>query len=303
MERPLPIPAVRVHRIDAVGEGTKRPLRRRRLQRIADHPFGMTRLPHRCVELCLMSPQSGTETLAGVLRRVSPGHVIVVHSRGESTLETGPSLNLAFEPVPLNDAEYTLKELVHDAGADAPSGQLARTIERADALHTPDAESCNRLRSPAVWAKFLLFSALFLGLIFAFFTYLTFVAVPLVLIATGWALLVGAKRLTAHRNWWVVPGGLIYREHRLWRRECTGGLVTRVTSPLYVNRHPESRIGAVVDRGVVLTFPLSGETIPALVQAWRWKTEPPTEAEVSALLGLNSGVRVFKRPSERHLEG
>ena len=113
-----------------------------------------------------------------------------------------------------------------------------------------------------------------------------------ILLAAG----VGLSGLTAFlnlmsgRTWWAVPGGLIYREHRLWRSQCKGGLITRHTSPLFLDSL--SGFGAVLDGDRVLRFPVTHVNAFWVLSAWKSRLPPPTrEAALAFVDAVDSDGR------------
>jgi hypothetical protein len=73
-------------------------------------------------------------------------------------------------------------------------------------------------------------------------------------------------RLVVERRWWLVPGGLVYREVRAWRKEIGVRRITPDDSSLLLDWR--SNTGLVLDRGKPCWFPCNAASASVVVAGW-----------------------------------
>lgn len=212
-----------------------------RLERIAARADAVTRLPHRLVELAyreyarqlIQVPWKFTERISDILSRAPRGIAVVV-VRGRKALIPRPvSTGVAFEPCEVKEPTPQLLALLSRTW---PESNSPDTGDEADRL-LPGSESrgraltwarLTRLIPDVIWCGFFGLM-LFQGMLHNDWKLLllaTWAVAPLLTIRIG--------RLLGGRTWWVVPRGLMYREHRLWRKEVRVRMITRATASLIV---------------------------------------------------------------------
>lgn len=91
------------------------------------------------------------------------------------------------------------------------------------------------------------------------------------------------------RTWWLVPGGVVYRDHRLWRKGVSVGLLTPCSSSLVVDMDGAAYF---TDRGRLrccswgLGDPdADARALAALLAAWLSRARTPTREEILAFMG------------------
>jgi hypothetical protein len=90
--------------------------------------------------------------------------------------------------------------------------------------------------------------------------------------------------LFAERRWWVVPGGLVCRSFRFWRRGLELEVFTPEDTPLLVDAR--SGRGYVVKEGRVRWFPCQQWVAWLVVAAWISQARRPTPDELRSFIGV-----------------
>jgi len=85
--------------------------------------------------------------------------------------------------------------------------------------------------------------------------------------------------LIGGRHWWVVPGGIVSVDHRLWRSQRDVRGYRSANTPLFVD-YSESK-GYVLFRGRLATIPANW----TLLAAWLSTARSPTDEEILAFVG------------------
>jgi len=92
-----------------------------------------------------------------------------------------------------------------------------------------------------------------------------------------------ARSLVDPRRWWLVPGGIVYREARSWRKKMKVGMVTPENSPLFV--HYEEGYALVRVNTMTLRIGCPDWTGWCVMAAWMSTAARPTKEEVLAFFG------------------
>jgi hypothetical protein len=272
----------------------RRPRRGARLDDLARRPDAPRRAPHRLVERVFRHERrrrAFERNLTEVLRCIPPGWVIVINSIWKSNPPAPVPTALVFEPVDLYEPDDALCQLAqsgypepeHDATVSESDPALFRRIRRglraaARRMHTRSRPipSWLVLGLPIIWSYQLIRRPDWFNLI--------------VLVGMLGPLLVRVSRgLLAGRDWWLVPGGIAWRKHRLWRRSVEVGLVTRRDAPLVVDLTGTAYTVAG-GRLCRFRFPHAGTEwfvwgMAAFLVAWVCTARTPTREEVLAFMG------------------
>jgi len=231
------------------------------------------------VEKALHMRTASPRRMKRLLSKLAPGDAVMLNwPRGKDVLR--PAANeIPFEPIDLDndhDGQLSLMLLnVQEQG----EGQVQELLEDGDEEdHT----------APHIWevVKSVFWVLWMIGglgyLIRELITAggLTSV-IPLVLILGGF-LALWVMPLIAERKWWLVPGGVICRESRLWRRGHRAELITPAQSPLIIDMRSEM-VYLLHGRSIRSYACLDG-TAWAVAAGWMSRARTPTMAEVRAFL-------------------
>lgn len=85
------------------------------------------------------------------------------------------------------------------------------------------------------------------------------------------------------RRWWLVPGSIVYREARSWRKKMQVGMVTPENSPLFV--HYEEGYALVRVNTMTLRIGCPDWTGWCVLAAWISTAARPTKEEILAFFG------------------
>lgn len=271
-----------------------------RLKHLMLHPRVPDRLPHRIVEHAIRSRIFTKRSLHGVLRTIKPGTVVVANGFCRDEFPRPRSNSIPFEPRDLRRDYADLWELmsanVEAQGLCDVGKYAARVYEqpfendrsKTDETGRPTIIAAGRAALPSVFS-----ASVFVFLFYMFWIGWISIA-PLFFIALGVLLLSSLGPLAAfywERRWWVVPGGLIYREHAFWRRRMRAGRTISNETPLFVDLAGNN--GLILGGDQVLSFRFnSWEAGWALVAAWISTARPPTDEEVLAFLGRDAKLPI-----------
>lgn len=244
-------------------------LRQQRLESLCHRPEFNQRYPHRNLELAFRSEKTSGRHMRKLLSRFLPGDVCIITSPGVGR-SSPERRDLAFEPIDLEAEEET--EALAEAGYDPAVGDGGNTDE-AGATE----------KSLPFWKVDVDGWLDWIGLIVLLFIMIrTGVRNP-VLLCVMTALL-GIRfygRLVYERRFWMVPGGILFREARAWRRGLRIGSILRADSALVIDSvHIQSY---TLHEGRVLRLPCAG---PPLLVAWLSTARPPTPSEVAEFFGV-----------------
>ncbi len=258
-------------------------VRRRRLAAVEQHPQGASRFPHRVLEAAWYRRQGVSAAVASKLRRCPPGCVILVNYPGPGDTIPPIPADRAFEPVDIGDETELWALLELSQGAPIP-----KTTPPEGADSSSDVRPAWRRILGALWSV-MSQTASVAGLLFW----------PVLLLLEAWRadglerafylgiilILVGIpvlRGLLVERRWWLVPGGLVYRENRVWRKRTELKLFTPATTPLLLNWWSDA--GFVVDGPRIRRFECGELAAWVTVAAWRSPGRTPTLEELRVLL-------------------
>jgi hypothetical protein len=271
-------------------------VRHDRLTRLAGRKGADQRLPHIGVELAyrrqderaFQRPRGLTDELRQVLTQCGPGWTIVVR-RGRTTFPPLPTpTDAGFEPLNVAEPSEQLDSLLRTSYAepDLPGDLRFRT----DGSWSRTAPATRRWRSLAARAGLVARWAAF-----AFMLYImlhprnTPGGGDYRIVVVGFLLLTLLAGLAAGRTWWLVPGGVVYRDHRLWRKGVRVGLITRRDSSVIIDLSGQAYF-AWRDR--LVAYAWGGQkpaqragASAALLAAWLSRARIPTREEVLAFMG------------------
>jgi len=107
-------------------------------------------------------------------------------------------------------------------------------------------------------------------------------ALPIALFVV-WAFGIWVYPLFRERCWWLVPGGLICSEFRLWRRHSEIKLFTAADTPLFLDA--QTGRGSLLDHGHIIFFPCPAAISWIVAAGWISNAQTPSLGEVRAFLG------------------
>lgn len=256
-------------------------LRTERLSTLRTYERTMHRLPQRLVEHCLRQRYVGARRIGRCLRSHVPGRTFVILRRdGESFVPPGP-LEISFEPISTLEADERTAFV---------SGQHALHDDEESEAYGDGAKHRPGHRTMREWVQGV--ARVTMALIGVAYFAITLVRVfqnPIErIIGLVLLLLLGAVALVPlfwQRRWWIVPGGLVFREDRFWNRQARWGRITPSDSPFLMDWRMET--GYVVHKGRVLSLKCNEMTNWLAVAAWMSTSPPPTIESVRAFLELD----------------
>lgn len=241
-----------------------------RLSRLAQIAGFMHAFPHRdCEHRLLRSLQFNDGFLKAAGDWPAGTTIIVNGPKRGSDLRPAP-ITVPFEPQELRGP------------MDALMMAMTETIPTSDA----SGETLRSFGKPHRWStvRGALASAVGIGIILYFlgqflFTggHWTMLMLPLMFVAS---LLSGRMRT---RNWWIVPGGMLFREQTMWRRETRVGLVTPVDSTLVL--HPGEGTAVLAHGGKPHVLYFAPRAGLCLLAAWTSALPAPAQNEILAFFG------------------
>lgn len=252
-----------------------RPTRPRteRLSRVVRHPSSFARLPHRHVEWLLRHRPTSLRRIRALIRECAAGQVFVIIDPRERTFPLPQPTALHFEPIALHSdideavrlchASFDGAEQPPDVESEAPAKFTWRDLKAAAGALLPLA--C--LAGAVGWA-------LWLAIARHQFSWMLIVLGPVVAVFL--------LKLLAERQWWIVPGGLAFREDYIWRRTLNIQLLTAPQSTICIDLCND-RI--LVAHGVrTLSIRSADLMCHAVLAGWISQARTPTEAEIRSLL-------------------
>lgn len=287
----------------------------RRLEWMAQRPDAARRVPHRLVELVYLRHARRVwlwrrliRDLDRLVRQIAPGWIIVVRSDPKKHIHVPARTLDSFEPIELDDqgerslwlfdrawpasriAERVLKEEDNDAPPPQPSGGQRKGWRRFWGRIEP------WLRAAVGIAAILLFLHHhgFRGsrsLVWAIGVF-GMIAVMAAFVPRVSTLV---QRLLLGRQWWVIPGGIAWRDCRLLRTTAEEvGVIRRAASSLVVDVRGFA-VGRAHGRAKVCWMDRRwgnwGYQIAALIAAaWFCDARTPTAEEVAAFTGPGAVV-------------
>gem|GEM_PF-2515678 len=266
------------------------PGRNKRLSRLSADERTANRLPHRLVEHHLRSTRFSRRAWCRLLTGIPCQCIIIINGPKLSQEPQIAGTDIGFEPIHLIDdteraAWYSLRSL-------ETMGRDVQWLHVALLDASPTSEIHCFFRRGLYW----------LGLLFPVVWFVhdlyqgTFSPrnpvswLPVVLLAfDGFAIW---YRLTCAIEWWLVPGGLIYRKPRPLKRTDRTGFVRANNSPFVLDW--TAGVGYVREDEHGRRFPAPGMMALAVIFGWLSQAPPPTEEEAQCFVA--GDTRNEKRP-------
>jgi len=258
------------------------PGRARRLQAALSAPHGPERLPHRAVEHLLRSGYVSWLSQGKLLKKLQAGLTLVANGRRRIDSDWRPAgVSVPFEPVALErDSEllsWLLYEDAQEQGVDWDVIEPRRSPAGASADKSrPQIKQWVALAAlmafPAYGAFRILTGRLDAGSLLCLLGIVPF-------------LLAWFVPLMEERTWWLVPGGLLCRESRMWRRRMDVFLFTAEDSVLFLEM--KQGIGIVTAHGQTLGFGYPQRepwVTRGVLSAWLSRGRRPTREEAGSFI-------------------
>ncbi len=258
-------------------------LRGQRLTAVQRHPQGTNRLPHRILEAEWHRKHQVASATAAKLRLCPPVSVILTDFPAPGEAIPVITADRTFEPVDITDGtelmrlfEVAMADLLRKADDEPPAADTDHSVPWWRFI-LGNLRSClaqlSAVAALLVWPGYMFYRAwASAGMERAFY-------LAVVLALVGIPVLAG---LLVERRWWLVPGGLVYRENRLWRKKAELKLFTPATTPLLLCWRVQK--GFVVDGAKVRPFRCSELAAWVAVAVWLSRARTPTLAELQTLL-------------------
>ena len=271
-----------------------RPDRTRRLAAISQHPDGIRRLPHRVLEHHLRRAVFISEChMRRVINQAPPGTIIMLDGPDIQELVALRGESLDFEPLGLSPPDDRLLELFPWNAKKPPKEAYQTSVGGLLKKRIPDA-----LRLLKTCGLILLWA---LGFIYIAWLVRKLILWPgvtlreLVYTPNFWfpvAFVAALLRLFWERQWWLVPGGLLRRDYRLWRRGLQAQYFRAKESVFLVDCRS---LGSTITIYIPLKrrcgwVVLPRWYLPGILWGLLSRARPPTEDEVQSFLdgGQNS---------------
>ena len=253
--------------------------RHRRLKRLSRQDGLKRRNPKFTLQRALLSPFGTNGAIWRVFERFVPGNAFAVSFPADKSFPRPTAVGIPFEPVQIDEPNEQLKSLLvmtlESSGIDSAGELQPPKLSKAGKV------AQRRKRKPK--------GGDYIGL-FVLIAYFVFVAQ----LGRGfpYAMVVGAllgigirygPMLADPRRWWLVPGGIVYREARSWRKNMKVGMVTPENSPLFV--HYEEGYALVRVNTMTLRIGCPDWTGWCVLAAWISTAARPTKEEILAFFG------------------
>jgi hypothetical protein len=247
----------------------------------------LVRLTYRRHMRSAFQPRMGFKPeLQRVLAACGPGATMIVSGRKAERPPLPVPTDAGFEPLNLVEPNEQLDSLLRNSypGVGRPgdlergrAGRRFAGIKRRWRLLGPDGGPIARW----AWLGVMVWLLLLPGPVPGVHYFRLFIAGVLL-----WVLL---PALCGGRAWWLVPGGLVYRDHRLWRKRVRVGRVTRADSSVVIDLCGVARI---LCQGRMVSYRWGGQkraqragALAAFLAAWVSLARTPTREEVLAFMG------------------
>jgi hypothetical protein len=206
-----------------------------------------------------------------------PGTVVVANDPAATKVPTSPGTSLKFEPVSFDDEEglRTLWE--------ADLSLWLDELEKAGSLPVPTSTTFSAWRLVGGIVLAIVIACLSMG----FLSWLWF--------RDSWAkgafmllILVAVTAIPyiwlnfSERQWWVVPGGFLYRDYRAWRNRFRTGHIRAAESVLLMDFRAERIL--LVSKGSLFDVSVEDSDLSGILSGWLSRAQPPSEEEVRAFL-------------------
>jgi len=246
-----------------------------RLRLLLSNPAAKQRLPHRKVEHFLLGLAGTEHKLERILPGLPPGTVVAVNSPSDLRIRVSAN-DIFFEPMPVNE----LPDL--ESESEWPDIELKsqRSVLKPEGKSPGFRGDLRALGGIVFWLYILLLPVLAVAKLGGWGG--AGLWKPIGFLVVGFALHL-VSREVAGRRWWLVPGGMIFRDHRSWRRTTRVGMVTAESSPLIV--HVGADFGVVMHQGRAVRFDVPESAGWCVVAAWISTAPRPTRKEILAFFG------------------
>ena len=254
--------------------------RTRHLDRMATDKPARLRFPHRLIEHWKYQRRARKSRLKLLMEEIGPGSVVVLRKYYVRYPPPEPSC-IPFEPVQALLDQDRVYYLIHlHLGPEEPAQESPPP--ESSVAHSQDPKLPLRERYAWViqWFCILVVVGLLTESIYGMLVAPSLPNALLLLMLTGalgGQLVVSVLR---GRQWWIVPGGLIYREYRAWWRKDRIGRITPADSSLVIDRHT-NHCYALVD-GRLMAFACSDWDWWLLATAWVSTLPPPRMEQVQS---------------------
>jgi len=251
--------------------GKRQKDRVRRLGELAATPQFEVRLPHRAVELALYRRgRCALHKLKDLQWFLSGQIVLIPKSFASGGAKSGP-LEVGFEPISLLATGEEVHELVSLATISEP------IVEPTPMRH-------RNLRALTLTTS--AWGALLFGI--GCFIYIAAIGSRWEKMIWGGIILASfsSSAITSvllRRHWWLIPGGLVFREDAAWRKGVRVSVFRPRDSALLVDWR--SNQGCVIQNGVCGKFTFSDEMATVIPAGWLSTARSPTDAEIHSLFG------------------
>lgn len=258
-------------------------LRRDRLVRLTAQVNVWQRFPHRMVEMVHFLRTGSSRRMKRSLRKLAPGDAILLNWPRGKDIPRPTANEIPFEPIDVGEDHERLWWLILLNIQEKGEGRIQSLVsEEEEANDDGDDISSHMWEMPknVSWGLVIL----------AFFGYWVYemiinrlsslfaaLGILIGIFLSGWLL-----PLLAERKWWLVPGGMICRESRLWRKGNRAELITPAQSPLILDMR--SGMGYALSGRDVRSFACPRWTAWAVAAGWMSRARTPTMEEVRAFL-------------------
>jgi len=260
------------------------PLKRRRRARLTrtDALSGVTEPPpDRGIELALRAGRTPSRRFASSLKRIPVGNIVLAESESHRLARQPATSAIPFEPIDLADDRErlaALRQMDHGKLARSP---VLRKVRKMFKLTLP------RFRQRPYYFLDIFAFCLCLAIAWASGCFLSGTWYSVLNTLRDLAVLDAAvASLFREDHWWLVPGGLICRRFRFWRKGVSVQLFTRADTPLFLEARDGT--GLVLDEDRLRRFSYSKEDLPAVIAAWISRARTPSLEEVRAFVGQDS---------------
>ncbi|MDX2198931.1 MAG: hypothetical protein SF069_08165 [Phycisphaerae bacterium] len=258
-----------------------------RLKRVLERPNAATRLPHRRLELELLTRRATTRLPARMIQELPPGWLIVINPAEKGIAIPAHRKQQPFEPLDLKRDAQGLMHLWYEntgwtAGAIAMIEQMTEEFQRAAPWYAKAGRAMGRVHWFLVlyllWVSPRIYRAIKSGqydylLIVAFVISISYIPALLSLAIFDRAL-------------WLVPRGIVLSEAWQWssRRRITRVGPERTSLVIDVNQDEGQGTAQFVANGKRHTRKLPVPTIFAIAAGWLSTAAPPSDEQVQAFV-------------------
>ncbi len=259
----------------------------RRLKRVFERPNAAARLPHRRLELELLTRRATTRLPARLIQELPPGWLIVINPAEKGVAIPAHRKHQPFEPLDLKRDAPGLMNLWYEntgwtAGAIAMIEQMTEEFQRAAPWYAKAGRAMGRIHWFLVlyllWVSPRIYRAIKSGqydylLIVAFVISISYIPALLSLAIFDRAI-------------WLVPRGIVLSEAWQWssRRRITRVGPERTSLVIDVNQNEGQGTAQFVANGKRYTRKLPVPTVFALAAGWLSTAAPPSDEQVQAFV-------------------